>query len=156
MRKHNNLFVCRDIKIQVKITFQWNSLRNQNNEPNVCCRQSIEFNGNIHIHVFMYIQDYTTLTVTSVDRIIISEQYWFDAEGYRSKISGMTMLLMSTLWNERWWMWATCCCWWKLTFDLLYLFFQARNYISSLPHMPKRNFTDVFIGANPQGNNIRE
>uniref|UniRef100_A0A669DWI8 mitogen-activated protein kinase n=1 Tax=Oreochromis niloticus TaxID=8128 RepID=A0A669DWI8_ORENI len=26
---------------------------------------------------------------------------------------------------------------------------QARNYISSLPHMPKRSFADVFIGANP-------
>lgn len=31
------------------------------------------------------------------------------------------------------------------------LFVQARNYISSLPQMPKRNFADVFIGANPQG-----
>lgn len=29
---------------------------------------------------------------------------------------------------------------------------QARNYIKSLPHMPKRNFADVFIGANPLGN----
>ncbi|TWW61636.1 Mitogen-activated protein kinase 14B [Takifugu flavidus] len=26
---------------------------------------------------------------------------------------------------------------------------EARNYIKSLPHMPKRNFADVFIGANP-------
>uniref|UniRef100_A0A669ELY7 mitogen-activated protein kinase n=1 Tax=Oreochromis niloticus TaxID=8128 RepID=A0A669ELY7_ORENI len=26
---------------------------------------------------------------------------------------------------------------------------SARNYISSLPHMPKRSFADVFIGANP-------
>uniref|UniRef100_A0A8C9XVN9 mitogen-activated protein kinase n=1 Tax=Sander lucioperca TaxID=283035 RepID=A0A8C9XVN9_SANLU len=26
---------------------------------------------------------------------------------------------------------------------------EARNYISSLSHMPKRNFADVFIGANP-------
>ncbi|XP_039971944.1 mitogen-activated protein kinase 14B isoform X1 [Xiphias gladius] len=26
---------------------------------------------------------------------------------------------------------------------------SARNYINSLPHMPKRNFADVFIGANP-------
>ncbi|RVE70454.1 hypothetical protein OJAV_G00064820 [Oryzias javanicus] len=26
---------------------------------------------------------------------------------------------------------------------------EARTYISSLPHMPKRNFADVFIGANP-------
>uniref|UniRef100_A0A3B4A511 mitogen-activated protein kinase n=1 Tax=Periophthalmus magnuspinnatus TaxID=409849 RepID=A0A3B4A511_9GOBI len=25
----------------------------------------------------------------------------------------------------------------------------ARNYINSLPYMPKRNFADVFIGANP-------
>ncbi|TRZ02982.1 hypothetical protein DNTS_004985 [Danionella cerebrum] len=29
------------------------------------------------------------------------------------------------------------------------LHLQARNYISSLPHMPKRSFADVFIGANP-------
>uniref|UniRef100_A0A8C6LLG2 mitogen-activated protein kinase n=1 Tax=Nothobranchius furzeri TaxID=105023 RepID=A0A8C6LLG2_NOTFU len=28
-------------------------------------------------------------------------------------------------------------------------FSQARNYISSLPFMPKRKFADVFIGANP-------
>uniref|UniRef100_A0A3Q0R2Z9 mitogen-activated protein kinase n=1 Tax=Amphilophus citrinellus TaxID=61819 RepID=A0A3Q0R2Z9_AMPCI len=27
--------------------------------------------------------------------------------------------------------------------------YEARNYISSLPQMPKRNFADVFIGANP-------
>ncbi|XP_051932484.1 mitogen-activated protein kinase 14B isoform X1 [Hippocampus zosterae] len=26
---------------------------------------------------------------------------------------------------------------------------EARNYINSLAHMPKRNFADVFIGANP-------
>ncbi|XP_050978649.1 LOW QUALITY PROTEIN: mitogen-activated protein kinase 14B [Labeo rohita] len=26
---------------------------------------------------------------------------------------------------------------------------SARNYINSLPYMPKRNFADVFIGANP-------
>ncbi|XP_017286421.1 mitogen-activated protein kinase 14A isoform X2 [Kryptolebias marmoratus] len=26
---------------------------------------------------------------------------------------------------------------------------SARNYISSLPRMPKRNFADVFVGANP-------
>uniref|UniRef100_A0A673AAU8 mitogen-activated protein kinase n=1 Tax=Sphaeramia orbicularis TaxID=375764 RepID=A0A673AAU8_9TELE len=26
---------------------------------------------------------------------------------------------------------------------------KARNYINSLAHMPKRNFADVFIGANP-------
>ncbi|XP_061543770.1 LOW QUALITY PROTEIN: mitogen-activated protein kinase 14B [Phycodurus eques] len=26
---------------------------------------------------------------------------------------------------------------------------EARNYINSLTHMPKRNFADVFIGANP-------
>uniref|UniRef100_A0A3B4AGH8 mitogen-activated protein kinase n=1 Tax=Periophthalmus magnuspinnatus TaxID=409849 RepID=A0A3B4AGH8_9GOBI len=30
--------------------------------------------------------------------------------------------------------------------------FQARNYVMSLPIMPKRNFADVFIGANPLGN----
>uniref|UniRef100_A0AAX7UE09 mitogen-activated protein kinase n=1 Tax=Astatotilapia calliptera TaxID=8154 RepID=A0AAX7UE09_ASTCA len=29
------------------------------------------------------------------------------------------------------------------------VFSQARNYINSLPQMPKRNFADVFIGANP-------
>lgn len=28
---------------------------------------------------------------------------------------------------------------------------QARNYIKTLPCMPKRNFSDVFIGANPLG-----
>lgn len=28
---------------------------------------------------------------------------------------------------------------------------QARNYINSLSHMPKRNFADVFLGANPLG-----
>uniref|UniRef100_A0A8C4H3Y5 mitogen-activated protein kinase n=1 Tax=Dicentrarchus labrax TaxID=13489 RepID=A0A8C4H3Y5_DICLA len=38
----------------------------------------------------------------------------------------------------------------------LYLFFQARNYISSLPQMPKRNFADVFIGANPQAVDLLE
>ncbi|KAM9524631.1 mitogen-activated protein kinase 14A-like [Salvelinus alpinus] len=26
---------------------------------------------------------------------------------------------------------------------------EARNYINSLPQMPKRNFADVFVGANP-------
>lgn len=34
-----------------------------------------------------------------------------------------------------------------------FFFSQARNYVSSLPNMPKRNFAHVFIGANPQGNN---
>ncbi|XP_071332163.1 mitogen-activated protein kinase 14A isoform X1 [Trachinotus anak] len=33
---------------------------------------------------------------------------------------------------------------------------SARNYISSLPHMPKRNFADVFIGANPQAVDLLE
>uniref|UniRef100_A0A671YQP8 mitogen-activated protein kinase n=1 Tax=Sparus aurata TaxID=8175 RepID=A0A671YQP8_SPAAU len=33
---------------------------------------------------------------------------------------------------------------------------SARNYISSLPQMPKRNFTDVFIGANPQAVDLLE
>ena len=28
---------------------------------------------------------------------------------------------------------------------------QARNFIKSLPQIPKRNFADVFIGANPLG-----
>uniref|UniRef100_A0A8D3BUA4 mitogen-activated protein kinase n=1 Tax=Scophthalmus maximus TaxID=52904 RepID=A0A8D3BUA4_SCOMX len=32
----------------------------------------------------------------------------------------------------------------------------ARNYISSLPNMPKRNFADVFIGANPQAVDLLE
>uniref|UniRef100_A0A8C5ABY6 mitogen-activated protein kinase n=1 Tax=Gadus morhua TaxID=8049 RepID=A0A8C5ABY6_GADMO len=38
---------------------------------------------------------------------------------------------------------ALCVC------TLVFFFSQARNYINSLPQMPKRNFTDVFIGANP-------
>uniref|UniRef100_A0A8C5CCW1 mitogen-activated protein kinase n=1 Tax=Gadus morhua TaxID=8049 RepID=A0A8C5CCW1_GADMO len=33
---------------------------------------------------------------------------------------------------------------------------EARNYINSLPQMAKRNFADVFIGANPQGNTTHE
>uniref|UniRef100_A0AAQ5YF82 mitogen-activated protein kinase n=1 Tax=Amphiprion ocellaris TaxID=80972 RepID=A0AAQ5YF82_AMPOC len=33
---------------------------------------------------------------------------------------------------------------------------MARNYISSLPNMPKRNFADVFIGANPQAVDLLE
>ncbi|KAG7220727.1 hypothetical protein INR49_017841 [Caranx melampygus] len=33
---------------------------------------------------------------------------------------------------------------------------EARNYISSLPQMPKRNFADVFIGANPQAVDLLE
>uniref|UniRef100_A0A8D3E6E1 mitogen-activated protein kinase n=1 Tax=Scophthalmus maximus TaxID=52904 RepID=A0A8D3E6E1_SCOMX len=33
---------------------------------------------------------------------------------------------------------------------------EARNYISSLPNMPKRNFADVFIGANPQAVDLLE
>ncbi|XP_070695442.1 mitogen-activated protein kinase 14A isoform X1 [Pempheris klunzingeri] len=33
---------------------------------------------------------------------------------------------------------------------------SARNYISSLPNMPKRNFADVFIGANPQAVDLLE
>ncbi|XP_068453436.1 mitogen-activated protein kinase 14A isoform X1 [Clinocottus analis] len=33
---------------------------------------------------------------------------------------------------------------------------EARNYISSLTHMPKRNFADVFIGANPQAVDLLE
>lgn len=39
-----------------------------------------------------------------------------------------------------------------LSLEFLPTFPQARNYINSLPHMPKRNFADVFIGANPLGN----
>ncbi|MGH0164389.1 UNVERIFIED_CONTAM: hypothetical protein FKN15_069013 [Acipenser sinensis] len=33
---------------------------------------------------------------------------------------------------------------------------KARNYINSLPHMPKRNFADVFIGANPTAVDLLE
>uniref|UniRef100_A0A3B3S5B6 mitogen-activated protein kinase n=1 Tax=Paramormyrops kingsleyae TaxID=1676925 RepID=A0A3B3S5B6_9TELE len=33
---------------------------------------------------------------------------------------------------------------------------SARNYISSLAQMPKRNFADVFIGANPQAVDLLE
>uniref|UniRef100_A0A8C8HZI9 mitogen-activated protein kinase n=1 Tax=Oncorhynchus tshawytscha TaxID=74940 RepID=A0A8C8HZI9_ONCTS len=33
---------------------------------------------------------------------------------------------------------------------------EARNYIKSLPQMPKRNFSDVFIGANPQAVDLLE
>uniref|UniRef100_A0A672JEU1 mitogen-activated protein kinase n=1 Tax=Salarias fasciatus TaxID=181472 RepID=A0A672JEU1_SALFA len=33
---------------------------------------------------------------------------------------------------------------------------SARNYISSLPQMPKRDFTDVFLGANPQAVDLLE
>ncbi|TRY60111.1 hypothetical protein DNTS_012010 [Danionella cerebrum] len=33
---------------------------------------------------------------------------------------------------------------------------SARTYISSLPQMPKRNFADVFIGANPQAVDLLE
>ncbi|MGH0128901.1 UNVERIFIED_CONTAM: hypothetical protein FKN15_028648 [Acipenser sinensis] len=33
---------------------------------------------------------------------------------------------------------------------------KARNYIHSLPHMPKRNFADVFIGANPTAVDLLE
>uniref|UniRef100_A0A673ZZ66 mitogen-activated protein kinase n=1 Tax=Salmo trutta TaxID=8032 RepID=A0A673ZZ66_SALTR len=33
---------------------------------------------------------------------------------------------------------------------------EARNYINSLPQMPKRNFSDVFIGANPQAVDLLE
>lgn len=35
--------------------------------------------------------------------------------------------------------------------NFVHHFSQARNYINSLQHMPKRNFADVFIGANPLG-----
>lgn len=51
------------------------------------------------------------------------------------------------------WMPALFVCYWPLTSDLFTpIGLQARNYINSLPQMPKRNFSDVFIGANPQGN----
>ncbi|MED6291238.1 Mitogen-activated protein kinase 14A, partial [Ilyodon furcidens] len=32
----------------------------------------------------------------------------------------------------------------------------ARNYVSSLPPMPKRNFAHVFVGANPQAVDLLE
>lgn len=34
--------------------------------------------------------------------------------------------------------------------------FQARNYIKSLPAMKKRDFRDVFRGANPQAIDLLE
>uniref|UniRef100_A0A672KJU0 mitogen-activated protein kinase n=1 Tax=Sinocyclocheilus grahami TaxID=75366 RepID=A0A672KJU0_SINGR len=34
--------------------------------------------------------------------------------------------------------------------------FSARTYINSLPQMPKRNFADVFVGANPQAVDLLE
>uniref|UniRef100_A0A672KSC2 mitogen-activated protein kinase n=1 Tax=Sinocyclocheilus grahami TaxID=75366 RepID=A0A672KSC2_SINGR len=33
---------------------------------------------------------------------------------------------------------------------------EARTYINSLPQMPKRNFADVFVGANPQAVDLLE
>ncbi|XP_047221047.1 mitogen-activated protein kinase 14A [Girardinichthys multiradiatus] len=33
---------------------------------------------------------------------------------------------------------------------------EARNYVSSLPPMPKRNFAHVFVGANPQAVDLLE
>uniref|UniRef100_A0A8C5MXB5 mitogen-activated protein kinase n=1 Tax=Leptobrachium leishanense TaxID=445787 RepID=A0A8C5MXB5_9ANUR len=33
---------------------------------------------------------------------------------------------------------------------------RARNYIQSLPYMPKMNFEDVFLGANPQAVDLLE
>ncbi|XP_053562793.1 mitogen-activated protein kinase 14 isoform X2 [Bombina bombina] len=33
---------------------------------------------------------------------------------------------------------------------------EARNYIQSLPYMPKMNFEDVFLGANPQAVDLLE
>ncbi|XP_048408796.1 mitogen-activated protein kinase 14 isoform X2 [Stegostoma tigrinum] len=33
---------------------------------------------------------------------------------------------------------------------------EARNYILTLPHMPKQSFEDVFIGANPQAVDLLE
>lgn len=35
-----------------------------------------------------------------------------------------------------------------------HLFPQARNYIQSLSYMPKMNFENVFIGANPLGKEL--
>lgn len=38
---------------------------------------------------------------------------------------------------------------WVVLYLTDYLFPQARNYIQSLSYMPKMNFENVFIGANP-------
>jgi len=40
---------------------------------------------------------------------------------------------------------------WMVLYLTDYLFPQARNYIQSLSYMPKMNFENVFIGANPLG-----
>lgn len=40
---------------------------------------------------------------------------------------------------------------WVVLYLTDYLFPQARNYIQSLSYMPKMNFENVFIGANPLG-----
>lgn len=39
----------------------------------------------------------------------------------------------------------------QMCYVFINLLLQARNYINSLSHMPKRNFADVFLGANPLG-----
>uniref|UniRef100_A0A673CVC4 mitogen-activated protein kinase n=1 Tax=Sphaeramia orbicularis TaxID=375764 RepID=A0A673CVC4_9TELE len=39
---------------------------------------------------------------------------------------------------------------------LSYVFSQAKNYVMSLPQMPKRDFAHVFIGANPQAVDLLE
>lgn len=36
-------------------------------------------------------------------------------------------------------------------FTIIELLLQARNYIQSLPPLKKKNFKDVFRGANPLG-----
>lgn len=98
--------------------------------------------------VLLYIQDYVIHTVISTFRNVISEQWLHWTEFVAWKHS----------WNEHYETGGTECGWdvaasgsWHLICCILFFFTQARNYISSLPQMPKRNFTDVFIGANPQG-----
>lgn len=39
---------------------------------------------------------------------------------------------------------------------IVFEFFQARNYIKALPIMKKRDFRDVFRGANPQAIDLLE
>ena len=34
---------------------------------------------------------------------------------------------------------------------MLCALFQARNYVASMPKWPKKDFREVFIGANPLG-----
>lgn len=39
--------------------------------------------------------------------------------------------------------------------DLYFLsLFQARNYVASMPKWPKKDFREVFLGANPNGEKL--